>query len=102
MYLTVQNQLTLLHDLLDEQITYKTDTLNEYQQIKRLVQAMITNENMDHELLHILPEIYYFGMKGENAYSLDSHITDHEEKIKDWLQTIQQSKINMQKNSVCP
>lgn len=95
MYLTVQNQLTLLHDLLDEQVIYKTVSLNEYHQIKKLVQAMVTNQRMDSDLLNILPEIYYYGMKGENAYSLQDHINDHEPKIQQWLQTIQDTKMNI-------
>jgi len=95
MYLTVQNQLTLLHDLLDEQVIYKTVSLNEYQQIKKLVQTMIANPNMDSDLLNILPEIYYYGMKGENAYSLQDHIIDHESRIEQWLETILQTKTRM-------
>ncbi|HLR72634.1 MAG TPA: YtzH-like family protein [Pseudogracilibacillus sp.] len=95
MYLTVQNQLTLLHDLLDEQMTYKSVSNNEYQQIKKLVRSMIGNKDMDSALLNVLPEIYYYGMKGENAYSLDAHIIDHQEKIQQWLQTIQQTKMNI-------
>lgn len=94
MYLTVHNQLTLLHDLLDEQVTYKTVSTNEYRQIKKLVQAMIANKEIDNELQTILPEIYYFGIKGEDAYSLQEHITENENNIQKWLHTIKQTKMN--------
>ena len=63
MYLTVHNQLTLLHDLLDEQIVYQTVSTNEYRQIKRLIQSMIVNDQIDNNLSAILPEIYYFSIR---------------------------------------
>lgn len=94
MYLSIQNQLTLLHDLLDEQITYKKVSIDEYRQIKKLVQSIITNRNVEGELLKILPEIYYYGIKGENAQSLFAHIKENEHKIKRWLTMINQVKLD--------
>ena len=92
MYLTVHNQLTLLHDLLDEQVTFRTVSHEEYQQIKKLVQTIIANKNMDSELLNILPEIYHYGMKGEVANSFTDHINEYEPKIEKWLEMINRSK----------
>lgn len=94
MYLTVNNQLTLLHDLLDEHMTYKSVSTDEYRKIKKLVQTMIANKEMDSKLLTILPEIYYYGIKGEVAHSFDEHITENENKIQQWLETLQQTKVN--------
>lgn len=93
MHLSIQNQLTLLHDLLDEQITYKKVSIDEYKQIKKLVQSIITNRDVEGELLNILPEIYYYGIKGENAQSYFAHITENEQKIKRWLRMINQVKL---------
>lgn len=95
MYLTVHNQLTLLHDLLDEQVTFKSVSINEYRQIKKLVQTMIANKEMDSELLTVLPEIYYYGIKGEIAQSFTDHITENENKIQKWLETINRTKTNI-------
>lgn len=95
MYLSIQNQLTLLHDLLDDQLTYKTVTVDEYEQIKKLVRAMMTNRTVKGELMHVLPEIYHYGIKGENAQSLLSHIVEHEHKIKQWLFMINQVKLHV-------
>jgi hypothetical protein len=100
MYLTVHNQLTLLHDLLDEQVTYKTVSMNEYRQIKKLVQAMIANKGMDHALVSVLPEIYYYGIKGEIAHSFDEHITENENNIEKWLETINKTKYNIAHSSL--
>lgn len=95
MYLTVHNQLTLLHDLLDEQVKYKTVSMEEYKQIKKLVQTIITNKDMDSELLTVLPEIYYYGLKGEVAHSFIDHIEEYEPKIEQWLETINRTKLNI-------
>jgi len=95
MYLTVHNQLTLLHDLLDEQMTFKTVSTEEYRQIKKLVQTMICNKEIDSELLTVLPEIYYYGIKGEIAHSFTDHIDENEMNIQKWLDTINRTKMNI-------
>ncbi len=95
MYLTVHNQLTLLHDLLDEQAIYRTVSLNEYKQIRRLVQAICTNNDIDEELLSILPEIYNYGIKGELSQSQLEHIVTNETNIKKWLHTIHRAKMKI-------
>src|SRR5690625_6835348 len=97
MYLSIQNQLMLLHDLLDEQIKYKKVNINEYKQIKKLVQAIITNRHVNAELLTVLPEIYYYGMKGENAQSSLNHIIENEHKIRKWLNLI--NRVNLHRSS---
>lgn len=93
MYLSSHNQLTLLHDLLYEQLTYSSETCYEYKKMKKLIQSLIAQRNVDQELLNILPEIYYYCLKGEHAYSYTSHIKEHQHKIKRWLRLINQSKI---------
>lgn len=92
MYLSIQNQLTLLHDLLNEHVTYKNVSIDEYKKIKKLVQSIITNRHVHRELLAILPEIYYYGIRGENAHSLFAHIIDNEQKLKRWIMTINEVK----------
>lgn len=94
MCLTIHNQLTLLHDLLDDQLTYNTVSMDEYRQIKKLVQSMIVQRQVGQELLSILPEIYYFGIKGENAHSFSAHIHENKQKIKYWLHLINQTKFH--------
>jgi|SRR5690625_4530014 len=92
MCLTIHNQLTLLHDLLDEQLLLKTVSEGEYQQIKKLVQTIIKDKTVSKELHAILPEIYSYGIKGERVSSLDEHINEHELEIKYWKQQINETK----------
>lgn len=94
MTLTVNNQLTLLHDILDEQIADSSGSIAEYQQIKRLVQAMISKNNItDEQLLQLLPEIYNYGLQGEIAQSLPEHITTNKDNIENWKSAIQQTSL---------
>lgn len=94
MTLTVHNQLTLLHDLLDEQIADKTGSIAEYRQIKRLVQTMIAKNHVTNEqLLNLLPEIYNYGRMGEIAQCLTDHITSNEENIEIWKAAINDTKL---------
>lgn len=94
MYLNIHNQLTLLHDLLHEQLIYSTDNSQDYKQMKKLIQTMITHRQVNQELLAVLPEIYYYCLKGEHAHSYSTHIHDHKQKIQYWLQLINRSKLN--------
>lgn len=91
MTLTVADQLSLLHDLLDEQILESSGSVSEYQQIKRLVKTLIAKNNLtDEQMLQLLPEIYHYGLKGEIAQSLSEHIITNKENIETWKNAIQQ------------
>ena len=95
MYLTVQNQLHLLYDLLREHQKKEAVSNQDYIHIKKLVQSIIAEEKVNDELLGILPEIYYYSIKGEHACSLYTHIEDYEQKINNWLLLIQEVKFNL-------
>src|SRR5699024_7137979 len=85
---------TLLHDLLDEQINHKNGSIEEYQQIKRLVRSLVSNEQLDDEqLLQLLPEIYNYGIRGEIAQSLPDHMMDNKDNIETWKDVIQNTDV---------
>ncbi|GAB3065563.1 YtzH-like family protein [Virgibacillus ainsalahensis] len=90
MTLTVNNQLTLLYDLLDEQQADCCGNITEYQQIMRLVQSMLDNNSItDEQLLNLLPDIYNYGRQGEIAPDLPEHITSNKSNIENWISAIQ-------------
>lgn len=94
MTLSVNDQLRLLHDLLDEQMIDSSGTIAEYQQIKRLIQEMMAkNKITDEQLLQLLPEIYNYGRQGEIAQSSPEHITSNIENIENWKNAIQQTNL---------
>ena len=89
MTLSVNDQLRLLHDLLDEQMIDSTGSIAEYQQIKRLIQEMTAkNKISDEQLLQLLPEIYNYGRQGEIAQSSSEHITSNVDNIESWKSAI--------------
>ncbi|WP_099158820.1 YtzH-like family protein [Virgibacillus ndiopensis] len=91
MTLTVNDQLTLLHDILSEQTEDCCGEIAEYQQIKRLVQSMMAQNNItDNQLLQLLPEIYNYGRQGEIAQHSPEHITTNKENIEQWMSVITQ------------
>lgn len=95
MTLTLHNQLKLLHDLLDEQLMYKSSDINEFTQIKRLVQAIMSHETIrNSEIIHYLPEIYTYGIEGENIECDYEHINSYEDSIKEWKMAILKSSVD--------
>ncbi|WP_067727028.1 YtzH-like family protein [Oceanobacillus damuensis] len=92
MTLDVNNQLTLLLDILDEQQIDCCASVSEYQQIKRLVKSMLANDSIaDEQLLRLLPDIYNYGRQGESAQSQPDHITLNKNNLDNWISAIQQN-----------
>jgi hypothetical protein len=94
MSLTVNHQLELLMDLLDEQQSECCAQVSEYQQIKRLVKSMMANNTItDEQLLQLLPEIYNYGRQGESVQNQEEHITTNIDNITNWISAIEQTSL---------
>ncbi|WP_026907524.1 YtzH-like family protein [Paucisalibacillus globulus] len=94
MSLTVNHQLELLMDLLDEQQSECCAQVSEYQQIKRLVKSMMANNTItDEQLLQLLPEIYNYGRQGESVQNQEEHITTNIDNITNWISAIEQTNL---------
>jgi len=90
MTLDVNHQLTLLHDLLDEHHLELDGQVAEYQQIKRLIKSLMANDSVqDEQLAQLLPEIYNYGLKGENAQNQNEHISENKTNIEQWKSAIE-------------
>ncbi|MDC3415087.1 YtzH-like family protein [Aquibacillus sp. 3ASR75-11] len=89
MSLNVNDQLHVLSDLLSEQSEECCGSISECQQIKRLVQSLMSKHAIqDEQLTQLLPEIYNYGRKGELAQNLDEHITSNQQNLQTWINTI--------------
>ncbi|WP_407272248.1 YtzH-like family protein [Radiobacillus sp. PE A8.2] len=89
MPLNVNNQLTVLTDLLREQSEDCCGSVSECQQIKRIVQSIISNNSIDdQQVMQLLPEIYNYGRQGELVQNLDEHITTNQDNLKTWLTSL--------------
>ncbi|MGJ9459720.1 YtzH-like family protein [Oceanobacillus sp. CF4.6] len=92
MTLNVNNQLTLLLDILDEQQSGSSASVSEYQQIERLIKSMMANHSItDEQLLSLLPDIYNYGRQGESAQSQPEHIALNKTNLDNWISAIQQN-----------
>lgn len=98
MCLTYHNQLQLLHDLLDEHLTYQSAYMYEYEQLKKLIQSIMNNQLIDERLQTILPEIYAYSFHGVHTHVDKEYIQIHEDRIKQWLSVILLTKENAQKH----
>src|SRR5699024_12642302 len=87
-------QMTTLYDILDEHHLDRSASIAEYQQLKRLVQAIMDNNHISEEqLLQYLQEIYHYGQQGENASSQTDHISSNKNNIVNWISAIQQTNL---------
>lgn len=94
MTLSTNDQLKLLYDLLEEHLSEFTGSVSEYQQIKRVVQSLISKDKIvDEQLLQVLPEIYNYGLQGESVQSLTEHISTNSKNIESWKSVIQENKL---------
>ncbi|WP_404453722.1 YtzH-like family protein [Virgibacillus necropolis] len=92
--LTVNDQLSVLYDILTEQSEECYADINEYKQIKRIIQTLMAKDSVtDEQLLSLLPEIYNYGIQGENAQNLEEHITTNKSNIETWTSYINQSNL---------
>lgn len=92
MVLNAYDQLNVLVDLLSEQAEDATGSIAECQQIKRLVQSLMTNQAVDDQrLVQLLPEIYNYGHQGEITQNIEQHITTNQANLENWLQNINPS-----------
>lgn len=92
MRLNIAHQLQLLHDLLEDHALDFDYSLSEYEQIKRLVQSIISQSQISNEeLIQVLPEIYHYGSQGKHVQNIEEHIITNQEQIKNWLNTIMHS-----------
>ncbi|MBD1223876.1 YtzH-like family protein [Virgibacillus halodenitrificans] len=94
MTLTVQNQITLLYDLLDEHSGEHFGNISEYQQIRRLVKSLLANQEISNDqLVQLLPEIYNYGLQGESASNAAEHISANKESIENWVNVLEQTRL---------
>ncbi|TQS75422.1 hypothetical protein DX933_06290 [Ornithinibacillus gellani] len=92
MTLTVEHQLELLHDILDDHLSESDGNVSEYMQIKRIVKTIMATNQLAHStLVQQLPDIYQYGLQGESAVNLQELIQTNEQQIMNWKTAIQQA-----------
>ncbi len=81
MSLSVENQLSLLRDILHEHCESCCGSKSECEQISRLARSILSNKSTDQqELLALLPGIHSYSSAGERASEISmrtSHRTEN-------------------------
>ncbi|WAA11757.1 YtzH-like family protein [Fervidibacillus halotolerans] len=81
------DQLQLLKDLLEDHQFDGYGTVNEYEQIKRLIDSLMANEQLDEQTKNVLQEIYDYGQLGKNTEP-NVLIENYKEQLSEWIDQI--------------
>lgn len=90
MPLSQQYQFSLLKDILTNHQTDCCGSVAECEQVERLVKSLMINMDIDQSALTILEEIYRYSQTGAGTADLDSHISEHQGQLSEWVDEIDQ------------
>ncbi|HEX6594665.1 MAG TPA: YtzH-like family protein [Bacillota bacterium] len=90
MSLNVNDQLTLLFDLLDDHYEGCCTSVAEYEQIKRIVQHVTRHSQVPDEIASVLADIYNYGHEGESSLNIQQYTSARKQDINKWKHSIQQ------------
>lgn len=85
MSLTHNNQMQLLEDILHNHLEDCCGTVSEYQQLDRLVQALMQNQEIPEQMRPLLENIHAYCQSGYQAANIDNHIHSHQAQLSQWV-----------------
>lgn len=88
MPLNEQHQLTILQDILKNHQLDCCGTVSECQQLERLIQSLLGNDNVDQQIKNTLLDVYTYSQNGQNTKNMDQHINQHKEELSMWIDSI--------------
>lgn len=88
MPLNVNDQISVLTDILQNHKIDCCGTISECEQIERIIQSVIQNEHLNFENKQMLLDIYQYGQKGKGVKSLDNHIATNQDNISQWIDNL--------------
>ncbi|MDF1508679.1 YtzH-like family protein [Robertmurraya sp. DFI.2.37] len=86
MPLNQQDQLQLLKDILSNHQVDCCGSIAELEQLERLVKSLMTDSNVDNE---VLEQIYHYSQNGINSSNLDNHIESHQQQLSQWVNEVE-------------
>lgn len=90
MPLDLQDQVTLLKDILSNHQTDCCGSVSECEQLERLVKSLMVNTQIDQNVKNILEEVYTYSQHGAQTADLDQHILSNQENLSQWVTNIDQ------------
>ncbi|MFD1739286.1 YtzH-like family protein [Bacillus salitolerans] len=88
MPINLHHQLSVLLDILANHQTDCCGTVAECEQLERLVQSLLANDNLSLEAKNVLIDVYQYSQTGKYTQHLDEHITNHQENLSHWVHDI--------------
>ncbi|WP_088067591.1 YtzH-like family protein [Gottfriedia luciferensis] len=85
MPLNHEHQLTILRDILMNHQSDCCGTVSECEQLERLVQSLLSNDQVTDDVKSMLNDVYYYSQSGKYSPDLDQHITNHQNQISQWV-----------------
>jgi urease gamma subunit len=85
MPLNHEHQLTILRDILMNHQSDCCGTVSECEQLERLVQSLLTNDQITDDVKSMLNDVYYYSQSGKYSADLDQHITNHQNQLSQWV-----------------
>ncbi|WP_088043158.1 YtzH-like family protein [Bacillus sp. EAC] len=85
MPLNHEHQLTILRDILMNHQSDCCGTVSECEQLERLVQSLLTNDQVTDDVKSMLNDVYYYSQSGKYSSDLDQHITSHQNQLSQWV-----------------
>lgn len=90
MPLDLQDQVTLLKDILSNHQTDCCGSVSECEQLERLVKSLMVNTQIDQNVKNILEEVYTYSQHGAQTADLEQHILSNQENLSQWVTNIDQ------------
>ncbi len=88
MPLNHEHQLTILKDILTNHQSDCCGTVSECEQLERLVQSLLSNDQVTDDVKSKLNDVYYYSQSGKYSSDLDQHITNHQNQLSEWVTDI--------------
>jgi DNA topoisomerase VI subunit A len=89
MPLNHEHQLTILRDILMNHQSDCCGTVSECEQLERLIQSLLTNDQLDDGVKSKLNDVYYYSQSGKYSSDLDQHITNHQQQLSQWVSDLE-------------
>jgi ketol-acid reductoisomerase len=88
MGLNYVDQVHLLKDILADHQSDCCGTTAEYEQLERIIKSLMINGELDANMKSILEDIYRYSQSGRSAASMNSHISENQENLAQWIEKI--------------
>ena len=90
MPLNHEHQMTILKDILTNHQSDCCGTVSECEQLERIIQSLMINDQLDASVKNTLNDIYYYSQSGKYSSDLDQHISNHQQQLSQWVSDFDQ------------